>query len=275
MKLILSLSLVLFTLTVFSQRPGKRKEATASAESTVATETNGKKPSSENNDSIKAGGHSESEAYSELRRKLTRPPDGIKKILAMIDKIKPDSEKNEAIKAEDYNALSMREKFTYNMIHAESYCRDCAIPSATKDEDKKIYAYLPGAYHEFAWSERQTKFFSGNRDSVIEFMKESMGRTKRAGVNFKQCMLEINAKEMIPDIIATFKANKKVKDLDLLTVLLNLMKDNEYEAFLVSGSYKKLYAEETHYKSYLNYSQSNVDLIIKRATDFYNADHNK
>ena len=218
---------------------------------------------------------SNTNAYHEWRTRLTVPPYGIDKVRDMIKKIKPDSENNEELKAADYNSLSMREKFTYNMIHAESYCRDCAIASGTKDEDKKIYAYLPGAYRGFAWSERQTKFFSSNRDSVIEFMKESMGRTKRAGVNFKQCMLEINAKEMIPDIIATFKANKKVKDLDLLTVLLNLMKDNEYEAFLVSGSYKKLYAEETHYKSYLNYSQSNIDLIIKRATDFYNADQKK
>jgi len=214
-------------------------------------------------------------AYHEARTRLTVPPYGIEKIRAMISKIIPTSEKNEELKAADYNALSMREKFTYNMIHAESYCRDCVTASASKNEDKKIYAYLAGAYHGFAWSERQTKFFSGNRDSVIQFMKESMGRTKRAGVNFKQCMLEINAKEMIPDIIATFKANKKVKDLDLLTVLLNLMKDNEYEPFLLSGSYKKMYAEETSYKTYLNYSQPNEDLVIKRATDFYNADRKK
>jgi hypothetical protein len=82
--------------------------------------------------------------------------------------------------------------------------------------------------------------------------------------------LEINAREMIPDIIATYRAGK-VKDLDLLTVLMQLMKDNEYEPFLLSGSYKKLYAEETSYKTYLNYSKGNEDLIIKRSTDFYNA----
>lgn len=214
-------------------------------------------------------------AYHESRTRLTVPPYGIEKIRALISKIKPGSDNSEELKATDYNALSMREKFTYNMIHAESYCRDCVTASPSKNEDKKIYAYLPGAYRRFAWSERQTKFFSGNRDSVIQFMKESMGRTKRAGVNFKQCMLEINAKEMIPDIIATFKANKKVKDLDLLTVLLNLMKDNEYEPFLLSGSYKKMYAEETSYKTYLNYSQGNEDLVIKRATDFYNTEKKK
>jgi hypothetical protein len=247
MKWILSLLILLFSATSFSQSPVDTAKTT----------------------------HSKASAYHEWRTRLTVPPYGIEKIRALIGKIKPDSENNEELKAADYNALSMREKFTYNMIHAESYCRECTMAAPAKDEDKKIYADLAGAYRGFAWSERQTKFFSANRDSVIEFMKESMGRTKRAGVNFKQCMLEINAREMIPDIIATFKANKKVKDLDLLTVLLNLMKDNEYEPFLVSGSYKKMYAAETSYKTYLNDSQPNEDLIIKRATDFYIGDKKK
>jgi hypothetical protein len=214
-------------------------------------------------------------AYHEWRTRLTVPPYGIEEIRALIKKIKPGNENIRALNPADYNALSLREKFTYTMIHAESYCRSCEATPATKNEDKKIFAYLPGAFVGFAWSERQTKFLSGNRDSVIQVMRESMGRTKRAGVNFKQVMLEINAREMIPDIIATFRANKKVKDLDMLTVLMNLMKDNEYETFLLSGSYKKLYAEETSYKSYLNYSEGNEDLIIKRATDFYNADRKK
>jgi len=245
MKWILSLVIFFFSVTSFSQPPA---------------------------DTVKS---SHSSAYHEWRTRLTVPPYGIEKIRELIKKIKPGSENNEALSAADYNAFSLREKFTYNMIHAESYCRSCDATPPVKDEDKKIFAYLPGAFVGSAWSERQTKFLSSNRDSVIQFMRESMGRTKRAGVNFKQVMLEINAKEMIPDIIATYRANKKVKDLDMLTVLMNLMKDNEYETFLLSGSYKKLYAEETSYKSYLNYSQGNEDLIIKRATDFYNADRKK
>jgi hypothetical protein len=245
MKIIFSLSLVLFSITLFSQRPGKRED--------------------------NKGGTT----YSALRVKLTVPPYGLGKIQALIKKIKSDDEDNEALNAADYNTLLLREKFTYNMIHAESYSQNCDVMPPVKNEDKKIFAYLPDAFSEFAWSERQTKFLSGNRDSVIAFMKESMGRTKRAGVNFKQAMLEINAKEMIPDIIATFRANKAVRDLDLLTVLMNLMKDNEYETFLLSGSYKKLYAEETSYQSYLNDNPGNEELIIKRATDFYNADKKK
>ena len=207
--------------------------------------------------------------YHAVRVRLTVPPYGLTKIQALIKKIQTVDD-NKAMSKRDYDALSLREKFTYNMIHAESYSQNCDAEPPETEEDKKIFAYLPDAFGEYAWSERQTKFLSGNRDSVIAFMKESMGRTKRAGINFKQAMLEINAREMIPDIIATYRAGK-VKDLDLLTVLMQLMKDNEYEPFLLSGSYKKLYAEETSYKTYLNYSKGNEDLIIKRSTDFYNA----
>lgn len=243
MKIILSFFLLLFSITVFSQRPGKREA---------------EKP--------------QGPSYSELRKKPTVPPYGLTRITDMIKKIKTDDEDNKPLNQKDYDALSLREKFTYNMIHAEAYSQNCDAMPAVKNEDKKIFAYLPEAFDEFAWSERQTKFMSSNRDSVISFMRESMSRSKRAGVNFKQAMLEINAKEMIPDIIATYRANKTVKDLDLLTVIMNLMKDNEYEPFLLSGSYKKLYAEETSYQSYLNYNKANEDLIIKRGMDFYNAE---
>jgi hypothetical protein len=281
MKLILSLFVACISITCFSQRPGKRVESkevkvvTTAKEMDPAAETNSTKPAIEKTDSVKTKAHKENQAYSELRRRLTRPPDGIKKVLAMIDKIKDDPDNNAVLSMSDYNSLSLREKFTYNVIHAESYSQNCQTMPLIKGEDTKIFAYLPEAYGEFAWSERQTKFFSANRDSVIKFMRESMGRTKRAGINFKQVMLEINAREMIPDIIATYRANKKVQDLDMLTVLMNLMKDNEYEPFLISGSYKKLYAPETSYKSYLKYSQSNEDLIIKRAMAFYNAEKKK
>jgi hypothetical protein len=89
------------------------------------------------------------------------------------------------------------------------------------------------------------------------------------GVNFKQAILEINAIELIPDLIAVY--NEKKKDLDLLTVMMQLMKEEEYEPFLLSGAYKKLYADEENYQSYLSYNKANEDLIIKRAMEFYNA----
>ena len=103
----------------------------------------------------------------------------------------------------------------------------------------------------------------------MTWMKESVTRTKRIGANFKHAIIEINAKEMIPFLIDTYNIAKK--DLDILTVLMHLMKDNKYEPFLKSASYKKLYSDDSNYMSYLAFNKSNEDLIIKRATDFYNA----
>lgn len=215
----------------------------------------------------------ESQSYHDLRVKPTVPPYGLAKIKALIQKIKSNEEEEmEALDKNIYESLSLREKFTYNMIHAESFSQNCDAMPPIKDEQKKIFAYIADAFDEHNWSERQTKFLSGNRDSVIALMRESIARTKRVGVNFKQAIIEINAKEMIPDLIAVYNANKTIKDLDLLTVMLQLMKDNEYEPFLLSGSYKKMYAEDASYQSFLNYNKANEDLIIKRATEFYNAD---
>jgi len=102
-------------------------------------------------------------------------------------------------------------------------------------------------------------------------MKESITRSKRVGVNYKHAILEINAKEMIPFLTTVYNGGTAQKDLDLLTLFLELMKNNEYEPFITSGSYRKLYSDDAGYMSYLNYNKANEELIIKRATEFYNA----
>ncbi|HEY6504331.1 MAG TPA: hypothetical protein VIZ28_10180, partial [Chitinophagaceae bacterium] len=205
----------------------------------------------------------ESAAYHEYRIKITMPPYGLSKIKALIAKIEVDDEDTEALEPGVYNALSLREKFTYHMIHAESYSQDSDPMPPIQDEHKKIFAHLPVAFDEYNWSDRQSAFLKRNRDSVIALMKESITRTKRVGLNFKHAIIEINAKEMIPLLITAYNATKK--DLDILTLLMLLMKENEYEPFLVSASYKKLYSADSGYLSYLSYNNSNEDLVIKRA----------
>jgi hypothetical protein len=211
----------------------------------------------------------ESEAYHQYRLKPTTPPYGLAKVKGLIAKIEADEEDNESLKPAVYNTLSLREKFTYHMIHAESFSQNCDPTMPIQEEQKKIFGYPADAFDEYSWSERQTGFFKSNRDSVMAFMKESITRTKRIGANFKQAIIIINAKEMIPLLISTYNIAKK--DLDILTVLMHLMKDNKYEPFIKSPSYKKLYSDDSQYLSYLAYNKGNEDLIIKRATDFYNA----
>ncbi|HLG38982.1 MAG TPA: hypothetical protein VI461_04900 [Chitinophagaceae bacterium] len=244
MKLIFSLFFILFSISVFSQRTPRKDD---------------------NNES------NQSEAYHEQRVKLSVPPYGLAKVSDFIKKLKSDDEGNEVLNQAAYESLSLREKFTYHMIHAESYSQNCDAMPPIQNEHKKIFPYIAEAFNEAEWSERQTKFLSANRDSVMAIVRESILRSKRAGVNYKHLIMEINATELIPDLIAVYRASTKTKDLDILSLMMQLMKENEYEPFLMSPSYKKLYAEDADYRAYLNYNKANEDLIIKRAMDFYNA----
>ena len=211
----------------------------------------------------------ESQAYHDYREKLTVPPYGLQKIKGLVARIKLDENEKEELDQKKYLALSLREKFTYHMIHPESYSQNCDAMPPIQDEQKKIFAQLPDIFDEYAWTDRQIQFFKDNKDSVMNFMKESISRTKRVGVNFKHAMVEMKAREMIPFLIATYNISKK--DHDILTVLMLLMKNDKYAAFLNSPSYKKLYADEdASYQSYLNFNTANEQLIIKRATEFYN-----
>jgi hypothetical protein len=210
----------------------------------------------------------ESEAYHQYRTRPTIPPYSLSKIKELIKDLNPDEEDTEALKNEVFNSLSLREKFTYVMIHGESYSQNCDPSIPIQDEHKKIFANLPEIFNEYSWSDRQAGWLKKNRDSVIALMKESITRSKRVGVNFKHAIVEVNAVEMIPFLIDSYRIIKK--DFDILTVLMQLMKENEYEAFIASGSHRKLYSEESSYDAYLNFSKGNEDLIIKRATDFYN-----
>ncbi|MBS0027536.1 hypothetical protein ACTJJ0_20020 [Chitinophaga sp. 22321] len=207
-------------------------------------------------------------AYQEYREKITRPPYGLEKVSLLIKKIKDDDESS-TLPQKDYLSLSLREKFTYHMIHAESYSQNCDAMPPVPESEKKIFAQLPDPFGEYSWSERQMNYFKAHRDTMVALMTESIGRSNRVGVNYKKAIVEINGKEMIPLLINTY--NRDHKDKDILTLLMILMKNNEYTPFLTSASYKKLFSDaETSYRAFLNFNTANEELIIQRATTFYN-----
>jgi hypothetical protein len=216
----------------------------------------------------------ESQAYHEFRFKSTTPPYGLAKVKSLISKIKKnDDDGSEILNPKLYQGLSLREKFTYHMIHAESYDQNCGGEPPVQDEQTKIFANTAGVFESegetaIFWSDRQSNFFKNNRDTVITLIKESSQRSKHMGTNYKQVLIDINAKEMIPFIIDMYNTDKK--DHDLLTLLMILMKDNKYAPFEASATYKKLYGDDAMYSSYINFNSANEQLIIKRATDFYN-----
>lgn len=202
--------------------------------------------------------------YREMRTKITIPPYGIAKVKALIKGIQ-DKDDVYAITFKQWQGLSLREKFTYCMVNPEIYSQNCdGFPEV--DEEKKIFAQLPIGDREQRLSERQFNFLKDNRDSVIALVTESITRTGYIGLNYKEVLFELNAVKLIPTIIGIY--NKTKKDGDILTLLNLLMKRNEYLPFMESTSYKKLY-EGDSYSASINYNSANEELIIKRATDFY------
>ncbi|MBB1645354.1 hypothetical protein [Sphingobacterium sp. UME9] len=218
-------------------------------------------------------------AAIEMRNKMTIPPYGLDKVKALIAKIIPEEDKEttdagtNAISATDFKKLSLREKFTYTMIHAELYAQNCAIPEYQTQIDKKIFGTLLDGFNESSWSQRQTDFLQENRDSVIKLIQESVIRSKRMGVNYKHALVELNGWQMIPFIIEY--AKKTPKDKDALTLLMLLMKRGEYSEFIKSTSFKKLYGENSNYYSYLNYNKENEALIFSRALKYYDEKKSK
>jgi hypothetical protein len=215
----------------------------------------------------------ESQAYHAYRSKTTIPPYGLAKVKALIAKVQSGEDDNLVLNSKDYLALSLREKFTYNMIHAESYNQNCDAYPPIQDEQKKIFADLPDAFDEYAWSSRQRDFLNGNRDSVMALIRESVNRSGRMGTNYKMTLVEIDALEMIPFLVETYKRPGQFKDLDILTVLLQLMKKGGYLPFKDSQSYRKLYGPDSNHQSFLQYNKPNEDLIIERAMNLYKSEH--
>ena len=213
----------------------------------------------------------ESEAYHEERMTITFPPYSFSKVNDLVSKIKSEGDdESDVLNSKIYVKLSLREKFTYHMIHAESYSQNCDAEPPIPDEHKKIFAHLPDAFGEYNWSARQKDFFNEYKDSVIELMKESIIRTNKVGLNYKEAIIEINAVKMIPVLVDVYKKNTARRDLDILTIFMLLMKENKFEPFLKSASFTKLYGDDNSYGSYLNYNKANEDLIIERVMSFYN-----
>ena len=211
----------------------------------------------------------ESRAYGAFRAKITRPPYGITKVTALIAKHTLNEDGMVALDDRTLSGLSLREQFTYHMIHGEADEQICDAMPVILNEHLKIFGYLPVFFGETGWSPRQQAFFTDHKDSVLAFIKESTLRSGHMGANYKQAIADMKAVEMIPFITAQIR--REPKDHDLLTVLLLLMKDGAYQPFMTSPTYKKLYGDSSDYRAALVYNKANETLIIDRAMAFYTA----
>jgi hypothetical protein len=208
---------------------------------------------------------------------LSIPPFGLDKVKAALQQMRTVDDSNAisdasttALSDSAYDALSLDERFTYNMIHAEDYSQMCDGLPAHEDEGGRIYGLTRDFFGEYSWSQRQIGFFNDNRDSVNQLMKRVIDRQGSVGMNFLYIIAKYNAVDLIPSLIKVYR--KDNSNHYILTVLMLLMKANNYSEFMQSTSYKKLYSsDDSHnYTAFLNYNKANEDLIIQRATNFYN-----
>lgn len=210
--------------------------------------------------------------FYQSRVRSTIPPYGLEKVKSLMKTIKDkysdeDDDGIHALTADQYNSLSLREKFTYSMINPEMYSQNCDVYIPIPHANQKVFGYIVNWSGDSYWSERQENYFLNNRDSVMALVKESTSRSKKMGANYKEVLVGINAWEMIPFIIDYYESSK---DKDALTVLFLLMKKGEYPEFLKSASYRKLYGQDTYqYNSMLDFNQANEDLILGRAMGYY------
>lgn len=216
-------------------------------------------------------------SYETYRSEKTTPSFGLSEVQSKIAKAEArykahpsnDDTFTEGLSASEFNGLSVPERFTYCMIHGEQYAQNCEIMPVIPDSEHKIIGYLPDAFKDsFTWSQRQRDFLQKHRTEVIALLRKTFHSKTHVGVNLKQAIVEIDAYELIPDLIASQKGDPR--DQDIFTVLMLLMKDGKYRPFLQSQTYKKLYKDEAaSYRSFVLANSANQALTNRRATDYY------
>lgn len=234
------------------------------------------KPATQPVSSAQAGDPSDSLPDQEVPE-LSTPPFGLDKVQAAIAQLQTVEDSNAfsesnttAMSDTAYNTLPFNEQFTYNMIHTEDYSQMCDALPEHRDEKKRIYGQVVDFQGEDTWSGRQLSFFKDNRDSVDQLIKRVIKQQGKVGMNFLYVIAMNNATDLIPCLIDAYR--KDNSNHYILTVLMLLMKKNSYPEFMQSISYKKLYSsDDDHtYSAYLTYNKANEDLIIRRATNFFN-----
>ncbi|RYG23610.1 hypothetical protein EON82_13520 [bacterium] len=208
--------------------------------------------------------------YHELRFKSTEPSFGLAKVKGLIKQIKPKKIDDESavLATTAWNRLSTAEKFTYCMLHGELSTQNCDAMPWVVDEENKVFAYPPPFLGgELMWSDRQKAFLKSHRGEVVRLLRSTIRSKGEVGVNLKVATYEINADELIPDLISVYRKGRK--DQDILTLLMLLMKDGKYKPFLSSTTYRKLYGENASYQSYIVANEANQKLMFDRAMGYY------
>ncbi|MCW5937504.1 MAG: hypothetical protein KIT11_09385 [Fimbriimonadaceae bacterium] len=211
---------------------------------------------------------SASRQYNEYRKQLTEPLRHVAKIKALVARLKRNENDDLMLPDKVYNSLSVDEKFTFCMLHGEYFSQNCDAMPPIQDEDKKIFPFPPAAFgDEATWSQRQLDFMAKNRAKVVSLLRETIRARQRVGVNFKAAIDYLNAWELIPDLIAEYRRDRK--DHDILTLLMLQMRKAEYEPFFYCEAYLALYGDDSGYQAFMPHTVPTEQEILRLARGFY------
>ena len=211
-------------------------------------------------------------AFHQYRMVETKPRFEFWKVDALVKKIKraavKDSDDEAAIlDKKDYDQLDVPGKYTYCMIHPETYSQNCDGMPAFLNEQNLVFARPCEPFGgEGQWSDRQRAFLHKNRRAVIKLLSDSIKSTHRVCCNLKAAIVEINAVELIPQSMAIYKEDHK--DHDILSMFSMLMKNGKYAPYSKTALYKKFYGDQSSFQASELCSKTVETMILDDATRF-------
>jgi len=201
-------------------------------------------------------------------RKPTIPLYGLEKVKHIISQTPGrDGYMNRPIPQRSYDSLSLTEKFTYAMIHPETYLQNCSFYGELNSQGK-VFGRLSLGFNENMLSKRQLDFLQAHRDSVLMLIRNSYQANSQMGINFKQTIVAINGWEIIPLLIDYY--NKEKKDSDVLCTLMILMKNGYFNKFIESDIYQQLYSKgKRPFYATIDHNPKNAAFILKTAVSYF------
>ena len=196
------------------------------------------------------------------RYEITKPAFGLKKIEALIHR--------NPVPESAFRSLTVEERFTYVVLHGEVFSQGCAAFPFTSPAGHKIFARAAeglGDPPNSQWSAREIRFLLRHRGEVIDLLRETIRSRNRIGANLKMAIDEVAARELVPDMLDVFERDRK--DLDILTLCLIMMKDDQYQPFLESTAYRTLYGPVSNERSSLEANRANIDAIESMARAYW------
>ncbi len=173
----------------------------------------------------------------------------------------------------DFESLSPSEKFIYAHQYPESYMQTCGLLDIVKDMSM-LPANIPFLFDGERMSERQIKSLQDNRDTAIACLDRCIDFRSHIPLAYKRTIIEINAWEFIPSILRLEERINKsekqaLKDPYVYSLLMVMMKDNEFGEFIQTNIYKTLYGSGSGYRAKINFTPAIRNQLIDLANKFY------